>query len=726
MSGLQKYRREELIYLLSNGSQEVHPDNSPSSFRVELSTPLDFGAEVDQWEVGVIELQIPSTFFNVTNGNNSFRVSMPSGAAFDYQEAKRQRLESKMQRKEEASRRQREKKLLEASRTRRQAPAREGRWEEAVAFTIEAPYTFGFANVQAFAEHVTGLVGSEHFKLKYNAERNTLVLHDKQYTKLRLTNSAVLNRLGVRERYQEAWLQLYSTTGTWTIASVVQQPDEPVMIEQPFIIERKEYLPPPSPAEEGENLPVVKEGQAAVATEETTREDEAEEATTTEEDGEDELSFRLVPGKLYRHPQMERLMKGDTFISTKAFFDALNEKYGERRQLPRFNYDDEREELTVLTHPMNIVRFPENHRPMLEEMGMEPEFIGRDLTITQGEQLLFFEPKRPGPFELKKHFGMFHSHFDWEAFRLAAKPPPPPPAPTEEEEESSAGGVPMQVVGGEEGGETAQASATKDPAGGGAVEDNKEEMQMLDDETGEAAPFFLPPRRFPERQLLGGGGRQRGGPSAPQEAADRGTFFGATFAPGERNEWVERLRIPNGHYRTAKDIVAAMEQLINGYEHLRNKFRFTILPNGTLRIRCLDEEYWIMLDQGLERTMGLNKRYHGQWIRPAGTEYTGVPVELNGGQSYFLLYSDVGEMVRVGSHSSRILRCISSTGAGGAVGSGEPDTVAMYFPNVYYVPLAKSRIDSISMALYNDFGQLVRFTKGKTLAVLHFRRRALL
>src|SRR6185437_9329184 len=125
--------------------------------------------------------------------------------------------------------------------------------------------------------------------------------------------------------------------------------------------------------------------------------------------------------------------------------------------------------------------------------------------------------------------------------------------------------------------------------------------------------------------------------------------------------------IPNGHYHNIKDIIHAMEQTIYNYQHLRNKFQFAALPNGTLRIRCLDEQFWIMLDEGLERTLGLNRRYHGRWIKKPGTEYGGVPVELNGGQSYFMLYLDIGEMVRLGNRTARILCCISSTGAGGSI-----------------------------------------------------------
>jgi len=52
----------------------MYPENNASNFRNQLQVPLDFGREMDQWEVGLSELQIPSTFYNVTNSVNTFSI----------------------------------------------------------------------------------------------------------------------------------------------------------------------------------------------------------------------------------------------------------------------------------------------------------------------------------------------------------------------------------------------------------------------------------------------------------------------------------------------------------------------------------------------------------------------------------------------------------------------------------------------------------------------------
>src|SRR6185437_7763327 len=77
MTSLQKYETDFHIYLVSNGSMELYPQNTAGNFCNELQVPIDFGADQDKWEVGVSELQIPATYFNVTEGNNILQVRYP-------------------------------------------------------------------------------------------------------------------------------------------------------------------------------------------------------------------------------------------------------------------------------------------------------------------------------------------------------------------------------------------------------------------------------------------------------------------------------------------------------------------------------------------------------------------------------------------------------------------------------------------------------------------------
>jgi hypothetical protein len=75
MSTLQKYHSDFYVYLFSNGSPSLYPQNTPSEFTTELHTPINFSpSDVSNWEVGLTELIIPSTYYNITEGANVISV----------------------------------------------------------------------------------------------------------------------------------------------------------------------------------------------------------------------------------------------------------------------------------------------------------------------------------------------------------------------------------------------------------------------------------------------------------------------------------------------------------------------------------------------------------------------------------------------------------------------------------------------------------------------------
>jgi hypothetical protein len=119
--------------------------------------------------------------------------------------------------------------------------------------------------------------------------------------------------------------------------------------------------------------------------------------------------------------------------------------------------------------------------------------------------------------------------------------------------------------------------------------------------------------------------------------------------------------------------------------------------------------------------LGLDPKHRHKWLGQDAKHFGIQPVDMCGGANFFMIHSDIVDMTRVGNRTSRILRCVSTASGDTA---NHADTVVMHFPNVYYVPVAKKFVDTISIAIYTDYGSLVHFTpRGKTLLVLHFRRR---
>src|SRR5712691_7537940 len=80
MSTLQRYHADFYVYLFSNASPNLYPNNTASRFTTELHTPIDFApGDVSNWEVGLSELMIPSTYYNITEGANV--ISVQTGRA---------------------------------------------------------------------------------------------------------------------------------------------------------------------------------------------------------------------------------------------------------------------------------------------------------------------------------------------------------------------------------------------------------------------------------------------------------------------------------------------------------------------------------------------------------------------------------------------------------------------------------------------------------------------
>jgi hypothetical protein len=186
---------------------------------------------------------------------------------------------------------------------------------------------------------------------------------------------------------------------------------------------------------------------------------------------------------------------------------------------------------------------------------------------------------------------------------------------------------------------------------------------------------------------------------------------------------VVKFHLYHGHYSTPQQLFDEMIGMIERYDpvNLKDVYKMSTYPDGRLKLTIRDNNHFIRFDNGLLGMLGIDPKAQGIWLGKDAKHAGLQPIDMCGGANFFLVHSDIVDMTRVGNRTSRILRCVS-TASGDTV--NHADTVVMHFPNVYYVPVAKKFIDTISIAIYNDYGGLVHFTpRGKTLLVLHFRRR---
>jgi hypothetical protein len=256
-------------------------------------------------------------------------------------------------------------------------------------------------------------------------------------------------------------------------------------------------------------------------------------------------------------------------------------------------------------------------------------------------------------------------------------------------------------------------------------EDEEEELPIYDPR-GYRRPVEQQPRRggpLPSSLgvLSGGQGAGSGGPRTQ------------TVSPSNRipivdkaneNEEIVHIHLPLGHYKSREALVEMIRAELEREVATHGLFSLELMNDGRLKIVGSPEKVGIRFNDDLHDVLGLANQLRGVFMmREGNTMYYEDcgPIELGGGLDYFLVYSDISETVRVSHQSGRVLRCIDSKGIVGS-SNNDSDTIAINFPNIYYVPVVRSQINSISISIRSDFGQLVRFTRGKTVAVLHFRR----
>ena len=62
--------KSSFLYLPSNVARQRYASNTPSHFKIPLAEPLDF-RDPDNWEVSLSELYFPSSYYNISQDNNS-------------------------------------------------------------------------------------------------------------------------------------------------------------------------------------------------------------------------------------------------------------------------------------------------------------------------------------------------------------------------------------------------------------------------------------------------------------------------------------------------------------------------------------------------------------------------------------------------------------------------------------------------------------------------------
>ncbi len=90
--------------------------------------------------------------------------------------------------------------------------------------------------------------------------------------------------------------------------------------------------------------------------------------------------------------------------------------------------------------------------------------------------------------------------------------------------------------------------------------------------------------------------------------------------------------------------------------------------------------------------------------------------DMIAGQRLMYVYSDIVTPYPVGDVKAPLLRVFTPNGK-------RDEMISLTFNNPYYLPVVRRGFDTIEININNEFGQPVPFTGGKSVALLHFRKR---
>ena len=148
-------------WLPSTSSKHFHPGNNASKFKVKLQAPRIFSGK---WEVGLSEISIPRSWFNVRHGQNMFTVMVPDSKIINFGSvvAGRYSIKNLIAMIHETIDKL-DFKIPSTSKVTESINFKYNRWSNKVELRVDKGYIFGFVGLANDAAEILGWRGS-HYK----------------------------------------------------------------------------------------------------------------------------------------------------------------------------------------------------------------------------------------------------------------------------------------------------------------------------------------------------------------------------------------------------------------------------------------------------------------------------------------------------------------------------------------------------------------------------------
>jgi hypothetical protein len=196
--------------------------------------------------------------------------------------------------------------------------------------------------------------------------------------------------------------------------------------------------------------------------------------------------------------------------------------------------------------------------------------------------------------------------------------------------------------------------------------------------------------------------------------------------------------IEQGHYATIEDLLKVANKKIQ-LRILEAEYQLKLIlqENGYVRIDIgqafkninkIDRQYFFQFPSNpiakrfdFGTMLGFSEDQLNRWIISPGEQARYLP-DIRRGVHGIYVYTDLILPQFVGDTLAPLIRVINPQHQHGSETLYKGDTISYHYKNIYYYPLARNTFDTIEINLLTDYDSLLKFSSGKTLIQLHFRR----
>jgi hypothetical protein len=180
---------------------------------------------------------------------------------------------------------------------------------------------------------------------------------------------------------------------------------------------------------------------------------------------------------------------------------------------------------------------------------------------------------------------------------------------------------------------------------------------------------------------------------------------------------VKTVTVPEGYYADVAQLLSVMYNLIVSDDpSYANAVGISIDEINGKAVFDIAVGYQILwVDEQLAQVFGMMRHT----ASPSGVSKSARPIDIRRGSHGLFVYTDIVSHSMVGDSSVPLLRIVPLDGLGG-------EMVTRTYDKMHYVPISRSNIDTIEMNISDEFGRIINFKGGRTVAKLHFRPRRLL